>query len=63
MYVLILPNKHQSINLREISYVECGFSSIKIHYSVNRIMKFMCCFFSKKYRQSDILLKNPKLHL
>ena len=47
--------------LRKISSVECGFSSIKIQYSVNRINEVYV--FSIKYRYSDILLKKHKLRL
>ena len=31
--------------VRKISSVACGFSSIKIHYSVNRINEVNVCFF------------------
>ena len=41
--------------VRKISSVACGFSSVKIHYSVNRINEVYV--FSIKYRYSDILLK------
>ena len=41
--------------VRKISCVACGFSFIKIHYSVNRINEVYV--FSIKYRYSDILLE------
>ena len=42
----------------KISYVACGFSSVKIHYSVNIINEvYVVVFFSIKYHYSDILLK------
>ena len=50
--------------VRQISYVACGFRSVKIHYSVNRINEiYIVVFFLIKYRYSDILLKRPKLRL
>ena len=38
--------KSDLAGVRKISSVACGFSSIKIHYSVNRINEVNVCFFS-----------------
>ena len=40
-----------------ISYIARGFRSIKIHYSVNKIIEVYVL--SIKYRYSNILLKKP----
>ena len=48
-------------DVRKINYVACDFSSIKIHYSVNRINEIYV--FSIKNRYRDFLLKNLKLYL
>ena len=46
---------------RKISSVACELSSVKIHFSANRINEVYV--FSIKYFYSDISLKKHKLHL
>ena len=45
--------------IRKISSIACGFSSFKIHYSVNKINE-VYVFYSIKYHNSIILLKTNK---
>ena len=53
----------------KISSVTCGFSPFKIHFTdypktlISRIKYRSVYIFSIKYRYSDILLKNHKVHL